>query len=132
MRAAACLLPGGPPVINLEPQTLHGLRCIRQVAKAVGVDRQAEEVVGGLTARVEAVVARTAGSRRPRVALLEWLDPPFSCGHWNPELVRLAGGVEGLGREGQPSRTLRWEKYGLAAGSRVRRLLRFQRRADFR
>jgi catechol 2,3-dioxygenase-like lactoylglutathione lyase family enzyme len=42
--------------------------------------------------------------------LLEWLDPPFSCGHWNPELVRLAGGVEGLGREGMPSRTLRWDQ----------------------
>jgi iron complex transport system substrate-binding protein len=42
--------------------------------------------------------------------LLEWLDPPFSCGHWNPELVRLAGGIEGLGQEGKPSRTLRWEE----------------------
>lgn len=47
---------------------------------------------------------------RPRVALLEWIDPPFSCGHWGPELVRLAGGVEGLGREGLPSRTLRWQE----------------------
>jgi iron complex transport system substrate-binding protein len=41
---------------------------------------------------------------------LEWLDPPFSCGHWSPELVRLAGGVEGLGREGEPSRQLRWDE----------------------
>jgi iron complex transport system substrate-binding protein len=48
--------------------------------------------------------------RRPRVALLEWLDPPFSCGHWSPELVRLAGGIEGLGHEGRPSRTLRWDE----------------------
>jgi iron complex transport system substrate-binding protein len=42
--------------------------------------------------------------------LLEWIDPPFSCGHWSPELVRLAGGVEGLGREGEPSRRVRWEE----------------------
>ncbi|MGH7693346.1 MAG: ABC transporter substrate-binding protein, partial [Gemmatimonadaceae bacterium] len=47
---------------------------------------------------------------RPRVALIEWLDPPFSCGHWNPELVRLAGGVEGLGREGERSRALSWNE----------------------
>lgn len=112
VRAAACMLPGGPRVINLEPQTLSQVfAAIRQVAKAAGVDREAEEVVGGLTARVEAVVARAAGLRhRPRVALLEWLDPPFSCGHWSPELVRLAGGVEGLGREGRSSRTLRWHE----------------------
>jgi iron complex transport system substrate-binding protein len=111
VRAAACMLPGSPPVINLEPQTLSEvLASIRQVAGAVGVDRSAEEAITGLTARVETVVARTAAlQRRPRVALLEWLDPPFSCGHWSPELVRLAGGVEGLGQEGRPSRTLRWD-----------------------
>jgi iron complex transport system substrate-binding protein len=112
VRAAACVLPGGPRVINLEPQTLSEvLGSIRQVAKAVGVDRHAEEVIKGLTSRVVTVVTRTAGlQRRPRVALLEWLDPTFSCGHWSPELVRLAGGVEGLGHEGQQSRTLRWDE----------------------
>lgn len=112
VRAAACMLPGGPRVVNLEPQTLSEvLASIRQLAMAVGVDRFAEEVIAGLTARVAAVVTRTAGvPRRPRVALLEWLDPPFSCGHWSPELVRLAGGVEGLGQEGRPSRTLRWDE----------------------
>lgn len=112
VRAAACALPGSPRVINLEPQTLSEVfAALRQVAEAAGVDHKADEVVAQLTARVEAVVARTAGRRhRPRVALLEWLDPPFSCGHWSPELVRLAGGVEGLGREGRPSRTLRWDE----------------------
>ena len=42
--------------------------------------------------------------------VLEWIDPPFSCGHWTPELVRLAGGVEQLGIAGQPSRTLQWSE----------------------
>lgn len=110
VRAAACMLPGSPQVINLEPQSLAQVfAAIRQVAKAANVDREADEVVARLTARVEAVRARTVRlQRQPRVALLEWLDPPFSCGHWSPELVRLAGGVEGFGREGQPSRTLQW------------------------
>jgi iron complex transport system substrate-binding protein len=112
VRAAACLLPHGPAVINLEPQTLPQVfAAVRRVAEAAGIDETAENVVRELAARVEAVTARADGLRhRPRVALLEWLDPPFSCGHWNPELVRLAGGVEGLGREGMPSRTLRWDE----------------------
>ncbi len=110
VRAAACTLPGQPDVINLEPMTLTDVFVsIRQVAMATGTGRQADAVIGRLVARVEAVAARSARlARRPRVALLEWLDPPFSCGHWSPELVRLAGGVEGLGREGRPSRTLHW------------------------
>ncbi|HEX5387687.1 MAG TPA: cobalamin-binding protein [Gemmatimonadales bacterium] len=112
VRAAACALPGAPRVINLEPESLGQVfDAIREVARAAGIERGAGEVVAGLTARVEAVAARSAALvERPRVALLEWLDPPFSCGHWSPELVRLAGGVEGLGREGEPSRTLRWDE----------------------
>jgi iron complex transport system substrate-binding protein len=112
VRAAACGLAGSPRIINLEPQTLaQVIAAISEVGKAAGVDRRSDEVVSGLMARVEAVTGRTAGIRNPpRVALLEWLAPPFSCGHWTPELVRLAGGVEGLGREGVPSRTLRWDE----------------------
>lgn len=112
VRAAACLLPHGPAVINLEPQTLPQVfAAVREVGRVAGINGKAEDVVRELTARVDAVAARADGLRhRPRVALLEWLDPPFSCGHWNPELVRLAGGVEGLGREGMPSRTLRWDE----------------------
>jgi iron complex transport system substrate-binding protein len=112
VRAAACQLPGSPQVVNLEPQTLSEvLASIRQVARAAGIDRGGDDVIAELTARIEAVVARTAGVRhRLRVALLAWLDPPFCCGHWSPELVRLAGGIEGLGHEGQPSRTLRWDE----------------------
>lgn len=110
--AAACSLPGHPLVINLEPRTLTQVfDSILQVAQATDAVRAGRDVVAGLTARVDAVVARTANVReRPRVALLEWLDPPFACGHWSPELVRLAGGREGLGREGQRSRTLSWHE----------------------
>lgn len=112
VREAACTLPGAPRVINLEPQTLSEvIASMRQVATAAGVERHGEEVTQSLLARVNAVERRTASiPHRPRVALLEWLEPPFSCGHWNPELVRLAGGIEGLGNEGRPSRTLGWDE----------------------
>lgn len=112
VRNAACMLPNLPPVVNLEPATLgEVLACIRQVADAVGESKRADSVVAALQARVDAVAARSARvAHRPRVALLEWLDPPFSTGHWNPELVRLAGGEDGLGREGEKSRTLRWDE----------------------
>jgi iron complex transport system substrate-binding protein len=112
VRDAACRLPSVPRVINLEPETLEEvLECIRDVAVATRVERRADAVIASLRARVEIVKARTTRLRhRPRVALLEWLDPPFSTGHWNPELVRLAGGEDGLGREGEKSVTLRWEQ----------------------
>ena len=113
VQAAARSLPGCPTVVSLEPQSLSQVfDSIRQVAEAAGLPpRTGDAVVGTLTARVDAVAARSAAIRnRPRVTLLEWIDPPFSCGHWSPEIVRLAGGIEGLGREGCPSRTLRWDE----------------------
>ena len=112
VRDAACMLPSGPRVLNLEPETLDEvLACIADVGAATNAPDNAERLVARLRARVDAVVARTAHvTRRPRVALLEWIDPPFSTGHWNPELVRLAGGVDGLGRERHKSVALRWEQ----------------------
>ena len=52
------------------------------------------------------------GAERPRVAALEWLDPPFAGGHWVPEMVALAGGRDVLGRVGERSRTVAWEEIG--------------------
>jgi iron complex transport system substrate-binding protein len=112
VRSAARALPGTPQVVSLEPQALSEVfDAIRHLAEITGVRQRGEELVHKLKARVEAVAIKSAGLRyRPRVALLEWLDPPFSGGHWSPELVRLAGGVEGLGRAGQRSRMLQWSE----------------------
>ena len=110
VQAALSQLPGNPRVINLEPQSLLDVfAAMHEVADAAGVS--AEGTIQPLTSRIDAVIARSVTlTHRPRVVLLEWLDPPFSCGHWSPELVRLAGGIEGLGQEGRPSRTLSWEE----------------------
>ncbi len=110
VRAASCGLPGTPEIINLEPSTLlEVLDSIRRVGHIVGKAQQAESVVSRLEARVAQVEARSRDiTDRPGVAFLEWLDPPFSSGHWTPELIRWAGGIELLGREGRASRTLSW------------------------
>ena len=116
VQEAACRLPGRPQVVNLEPVTLpQVVDAIRQVAQAAGMPTKGDDTVRALEARIQAVTARSEELRqKPRVALLEWLDPPFSCGHWNPELVRLAGGEEILGRAGERSRTLRWDEVAAA------------------
>jgi iron complex transport system substrate-binding protein len=110
VQAAACSLPGRPEVVNLEPTTLDEVlasHCI--VAEAAGIPDQGEIVVARLQARINTVAARSETvPSRPRVVLLEWIDPPFSCGHWSPELVALAGGDEVLSHPGQRSRTLTW------------------------
>lgn len=111
VKSAACRLASMPNVLNLEPETLGAVfDAIRAVAVATTRESTGDSVIARLRERVERITSRAKTLDRPRVALLEWLDPPFSTGHWNPELVRLAGGVDELGREGSKSVTLRWEE----------------------
>jgi iron complex transport system substrate-binding protein len=109
--AAACRLPGRPNVVNLEPMRLcEVFECLRLVGDAADVPVRARKVVATLQARVDAVEQRTRGiTTRPRVVLLEWIDPPFCSGHWTPEIVRLAGGIELVGQEARASRTTAWD-----------------------
>lgn len=110
--AAVCRLPGRPRVVNLEPMRLAEVfACLQLVGDAAGVPERAKLAIHRLQARVEAVAGRSRGiDHRPRTLLLEWIDPPFCAGHWSPELVRLAGGLEVVGWEGQRSRTTAWEE----------------------
>ena len=105
-------LPGTPTLIDLTPSNLDDvLNDIRRVGVALGNDTVAIRLAETLAERRNAVAQRTATiplSDRPRVAFLEWLLPPFNGGHWNPELVTLAGGIDLLGAKGRPSSTLSW------------------------
>ena len=114
VQEAACRLPGPPRVINLEPMSLEDVfGTLLMVGEATRTEAKARQVVDDLRGRVEAVEERTRlvpAEARPRVAFVEWIDPIFSGGHWNPTLVAMAGGVDVLGMAGQPSRTLPWQQ----------------------
>lgn len=107
-------LPSRPTLVDLNPNTLDDvLQDILRVGEQLGARERAEDYVAGLRQRRDKVASRTASipqSNRPRVAFLEWLFPPFNGGHWNPELVELAGGVDLLGAPGQASSTQSWQK----------------------
>lgn len=114
--AFAATLPGPPRVVNLEPATLADvLQDIRTVGTALGVPARAEEVVAGLERRIETIRAGTADAPRRRAVVLEWAAPPYRTGHWGPELVEIAGGVELLGRAGEPAVRVAWDEVRAAA-----------------
>lgn len=98
-------------VLNLQPTTLQGvIDTFQQVADAAGVGERGRTLVEQFQERIERVRQRTRDRLPVRVTFLEWLDPPFACGHWTPELVQLAGGMDGHATAGQPSRRLDWHE----------------------
>ena len=112
VRAVVSKLPGTPQVINLAPMTLAQVfESMLQVGRAVGKEEHANFVVKAHQKRVDEVILRSKQmASKPKLVFLEWLDPPFSSGHWTPELIAMAGGVELLGKPGVPSRTLSWRE----------------------
>src|SRR5436190_338950 len=107
--AVPAALPGRPRVLSLDPLTLEDvLRDIRRVAEAAGDPAAGQRAQALARQRLTAIGRGLAGARRPRVIAIEWLDPPFVAGHWVPEMISIAGGVDPLGVAGEKSRTVSW------------------------
>jgi len=103
-------LPGKRTILSLQPRTLGEiLETIRQVGDATGAGERAATLVRALEQRINrvAAVARAAAAR-PRVFDMEWLAPPYTAGHWVPEMISLAGGRDELSRKGAPSVEVSW------------------------
>jgi iron complex transport system substrate-binding protein len=103
-------------VVSMDPNGLDDvLDTFLEVGRATGTERRAEELVGSLRERIQAV--RSGAARLPRIRTLplEWMDPPFAGGHWIPEMVDIAAGESVLGSAKEPSRTVTWRQIADAA-----------------
>jgi iron complex transport system substrate-binding protein len=113
--AAVGTLPRCPEVLSLDPHTLEDvLADILRVGARLGLAARAEALVAELRGRLAAVAERRAGRPRPRVVALEWLDPPFTGGHWVPEMIAWAGGEDLFGTPGGASTRTSWEAIAAA------------------
>jgi iron complex transport system substrate-binding protein len=102
-------------VLSLDPYTLEDvLDTILTVGERTGAAERAERLVASLRGRLAHVAARVAGRPRPRVAVVEWVDPPFAAGHWIPDLVTAAGGEPVAARPGRRSEPLTWPEVAAA------------------
>jgi iron complex transport system substrate-binding protein len=111
VRAVAEELETQPLVISLDPHTVgEVLGDARTLARATGNKDTAVELVRDAAARIDRIRLAVRDARhRPRVAALEWLDPPFAAGHWMPQLIEYAGGEDVLGFAGEHSQRITWE-----------------------
>lgn len=109
VRAVAEEIETHPRVISLDPHTVgEVLGDVRTLAQLTDRKDAAVELVRDASARIDRVRLAVRGARRPRVAALEWLDPPFAAGHWVPQLIEYAGGEDVLGFAGERSEETTW------------------------
>ena len=105
-------LPKQPEVLSLDPQLLPDIiRNIRQVGAKTGAAAAAESIAQDMEARIAAVAARAADAdTHPSVLHVEWADPLMCAGHWVPEMVELAGGVNTFGDKDTGTFQLEWDE----------------------
>lgn len=103
-------------VLTIDPGTLaEVIASVTTIGHAVGRAGRAAVVTASLRERLAAVARAVAGRPSPRVAVLEWIDPPFAAGHWVPDMVMAAGGVSVIGASGARSDTTSWHEIARAA-----------------
>jgi iron complex transport system substrate-binding protein len=110
VRAVAEEIETQPRVVSLDPHTVgEVLGDFRTLAQVTDSKDAAVSLVRDASARIDRVRLGVRGLRRPRVAALEWLDPPFAAGHWVPQLIQYAGGEDVLGFAGEKSEERSWQ-----------------------
>lgn len=108
--AVATTIKTCPRVVALDPRTLgETMGDIRTLAQATNRRDAGLDLVARQRARIDRVKLAVRHAERPRVVAIEWLDPVFIGGHWTPQLIDLAGGIDVLGLPGEHSAQVRWE-----------------------
>jgi iron complex transport system substrate-binding protein len=91
-------------VVSLRPHTLSDIyRDNQRIADALHAPEAGRALNKALQDRLGRIAADVAGRARPKLAFIEWIDPPMSCGHWMPELIAIAGGESAFGEAGGQS-----------------------------
>lgn len=106
------LLPKKPHILWLTPRNLAEIDDnLREIGQFTGRADSANSLIAAGHSRLEKIeeIARQAPTR-PRVFCMEWIDPIYCSGHWVPEMVRIAGGVDELARQGTDSVRVPWDE----------------------
>jgi iron complex transport system substrate-binding protein len=115
VRRAVRRLPGDVLVLSLEPRSLEDIcASVEEVGAVTGCSGRATSVAAAMRQQIAQVAALDPPDPKPRVVCLEWTDPIMVGGHWVPEMVEIAGGVDPLGIAGAPSRYASWSDVAAA------------------
>jgi iron complex transport system substrate-binding protein len=115
VRAIAERLDPPPQIVSLDPHTVgEVLGDMRTLAQATGAKDAGVHLAEEAAARIDRVRLAVRDARPVTVAALEWLDPVYVAGHWTPQLIEYAGGIDVLGLPGERSETRRWEEVAAA------------------
>jgi iron complex transport system substrate-binding protein len=116
VREVAGTIPSRPQVVALDPHTFgEAFGDVRTIAQLTRTREAALDLIARQRARVDAVRVAVRKAERVPTAAIEWFDPVFVAGHWTPQIIYMAGGIDVLGFAGEHSERSTWETVAAAA-----------------
>jgi iron complex transport system substrate-binding protein len=111
-QAVCDLVSSQPQIVSLSPNDLADIwKDITLVAEALDAPERGETLIAELKSRLAAISQKTSTiEKKPTVACIEWIEPPMVAGNWVPEILDIAGGIDVLGKPGEHSGYIDFEK----------------------
>lgn len=107
---AVQILNKKPQLHSIDPHNLEQiLDSVSVVAKLVGKETEGEQLKKSLKKRIDHIKNQNY-STKPKVLAIEWIKPFFTSGHWVPQMIELAGGLNQISKIGEHSRRLEFDE----------------------
>ena len=106
VKTALEILPKKPELYSMDPHNLNEIiQSVTKLGKILQKEKKALEIVHSLRQRIE-YIQNSKNEKIPTVLAIEWIEPFFTAGHWVPEMIELAGGINLISKIGEHSRRM--------------------------
>jgi len=104
------ILQKKPKLYSMDPHNLNEIiNSVTELGKILGNEMKAKEITNSLEKRIQNI-KKTENDKKPKVLAIEWIEPFFTAGHWIPEMIQIAGGVNMISKIGEHSRRLDFQE----------------------
>jgi len=100
------ILDKKPIVYSIDPHSLEEiLKSVTEIGEILGKNKRSKEIRTRLGEKISHI-RKVSNSRKTKVLAIEWIDPFFTAGHWVPEMIEYAGGINMISKKGEHSRKM--------------------------
>lgn len=110
VKRAVDILDSKPEIYSMSPHNIQGiLQCVKEISEIINESHKGVELLKTLNSRISIMKERKI-ENRPKVLGIEWIKPFFTAGHWVPEMIECAGGINMITKSEEHSRKMKIEE----------------------
>ncbi len=104
------ILQKKPMLYSMDPHNLNEIiNSVTDLGKILRSEIKAKEITNSLEKRIQNI-RKIKNDKKPKVLAIEWIEPFFTAGHWIPEMIQIAGGINMISKIGEHSRRLDFQE----------------------